>query len=179
VGSSDLIFSDFRIIAATNKNLEIEVKEKRFREDLYFRLKTGYIYISPLRKRKEDIIKIAEDILKKINKENNDNKNFSNDFLLYLYNKKLKGNFRELSHIIKSAYLKTFDNIIKSAEGDLEFNFSENNKNNNLTLEKLKKNYIKQILKQTNNKVQTCEVLGISRSQLYKYIKKYNLYTKN
>jgi Nif-specific regulatory protein len=93
---------DVRLIAATNKNLYEEVKNNRFREDLFFRLNVFPIYIPPLRERKEDIEPLARHFLEKFNHELKKNiKGFSNEVLEALKNYYWPGNVRELQNVIE------------------------------------------------------------------------------
>ena len=87
VGGEKTIEVDVRVISATNKTLEDEVKQKHFREDLYFRLKGIEIMVPPLRERKDDIPLLLNNFLLKYNKENNKNiKGFSNSAKNILFN---------------------------------------------------------------------------------------------
>ncbi|MEJ2613511.1 MAG: sigma 54-interacting transcriptional regulator [Ignavibacteriaceae bacterium] len=99
VGSSKSFHTDVRIIAATNKNIESAVKEKNFREDLYYRLNVIKIELPPLRDRKEDIEIIGQHFLSKENKEFQ----FSKAAIDALNNYQWNGNIRELEGIIKRA----------------------------------------------------------------------------
>ncbi len=99
VGSSKTFHTDLRIIAATNKNIEIAVKEKKFREDLYYRLNVIKIELPPLRERTEDIEIIAQHFLLNENKE----LQFSRAAIDALNNYQWKGNVRELEGVIKRA----------------------------------------------------------------------------
>ena len=99
VGSTKSFHTDVRIIAATNKNIEIAVREKNFREDLYYRLNVIKIELPPLRKRKEDIEIIARHILSNENKD----LHFSGAAMNALNNYQWNGNIRELEGIIKRA----------------------------------------------------------------------------
>ncbi len=99
VGSSKTEHVDVRIVAATNKDLEAHVKEKKFREDLYYRLNIIKIELPPLRERMEDIEALAHHF---ISKENN-NLIISNAALEALQNYEWKGNIRELESVIKRA----------------------------------------------------------------------------
>ena len=101
VGSSKTFHTDVRIIAATNKNIEEAVKEKKFREDLYYRLNVIKIELPPLRNRKEDIEIIAGYFL---SKEGSDIK-FSQAALDALNNYNWKGNIREVEGVIKRAVI--------------------------------------------------------------------------
>lgn len=101
VGSSKTCHTDVRIIAATNKNIEVAVKEKKFREDLYYRINVIKIELPPLSERKEDIEIIAQHFLLK----ENDNIRFSRAALDALNNYQWKGNVRELEGVIKRAVI--------------------------------------------------------------------------
>lgn len=99
VGSSKTIKADVRIIAATNKNLDEAVAEKKFREDLYYRLNVIKVELPPLRKRKEDIEILAEYFAKK----ESPGLNISVSVLKALTEYTWKGNVRELESVIKRA----------------------------------------------------------------------------
>jgi len=99
VGSSETVKSDVRIIAATNKQLEKLISEKKFREDLYYRLNVVKIHIPSLRERIEDIQVLAHQFLK----NENSGLNFSLPVLESLRKNEWKGNVRELQSVIKRA----------------------------------------------------------------------------
>lgn len=104
VGSESSIKVDVRIIAATNKDLQIEVNSKRFREDLYFRLKAVTINIPPLRKRTEDIPLLVEHFIKEFCEANKiNNITIESDALNLLINYPWPGNIRELKNTIETA----------------------------------------------------------------------------
>lgn len=92
---------DCLIIAATNRDLKTRVKEKSFRQDLYYRLNSFIISIPPLRERPEDILKLAENYLKKYNKEFKVNKRLSYRTLEFLQSHSFEGNVRELQNLIR------------------------------------------------------------------------------
>ncbi len=92
-----------RIIAATNKNLQTEVEAKRFRNDLYFRLKAVTLYIPPLRERKEDIIPLADHFLNDYSKKNNVKFKLTLDAEELLLSYSWPGNIRELKNTIETA----------------------------------------------------------------------------
>ena len=104
VGGTEDIRVDVRIISATNKDLEAAVREKRFREDLFYRLNVIQIKLPPLRERREDIPVLAAHFLKKYSDELNKNINkISPDALHLLLNYGYPGNVRELQNIIERA----------------------------------------------------------------------------
>jgi len=103
VGSSETKKTDVRIIAATNRKLEQEVKNGNFRQDLFFRLKAITIELPPLSSRKEDIPLLAEVISKKFSKENNiEFLGFENSALKIMKNYHWPGNIRELKNLVES-----------------------------------------------------------------------------
>jgi two-component system response regulator PilR (NtrC family) len=104
VGGTEDIRVDVRIISATNKDLEAAVREKRFREDLFYRLNVIQIKLPPLRERREDIPVLAAHFLKKYSEELNKNiHKISPEALHLLLNYGYPGNVRELQNIIERA----------------------------------------------------------------------------
>ena len=119
VGGEKTIEVDVRVISATNKTLEDEVKQKHFREDLYFRLKGIEIMVPPLRERKDDIPLLLNNFLLKYNKENNKNiKGFSNSAKNILFNYDWPGNVRELQHCVESAVVMASGDEIQAEDLD-------------------------------------------------------------
>jgi two-component system NtrC family response regulator/two-component system response regulator HydG len=118
VGGADLIDVDFRLVAATNKDLEELVSEERFREDLYYRLKVVTLRIPPLRERPEDIPLLAEHYLEQFTTEHGkETKSLSADALEVLTSYPWPGNVRELKNVIES--LVIFHQSESVAAGDL------------------------------------------------------------
>jgi transcriptional regulator with PAS, ATPase and Fis domain len=97
IGGTQIKPVDVRVIAATNKNLAQMVREKKFREDLYYRLKMGYIHIPPLRERKKDIYELINQFIREVTSENIQiTQDVFNELLKYNWS----GNIRELKNII-------------------------------------------------------------------------------
>jgi DNA-binding NtrC family response regulator len=110
VGSSTPRHTDVRIIAATNKNLETEVHQKRFRSDLYYRLRSVSIELPPLRARKEDIPLLVESIIREFaGKHGIQFLGFSDDATETLMSYNWPGNIRELRNVIESVIVLTKD----------------------------------------------------------------------
>jgi len=102
IGRTQKVKVDVRIIAATNKNLEQEVREKRFREDLYYRLNVVSLFIEPLSKRKEDIPLLIDYFMDLFSKDmGQEAPNLNNKALESLVNYNWQGNVRELQNVIQ------------------------------------------------------------------------------
>ena len=150
IGSSKTIKTDVRIIAATNKVLEDEIKRGHFRNDLYYRLDVFPISVSPLRERKEDITPLVEHYIKIYSlKLNRPIKMISKSAMKRLINYSWPGNVRELENVIERA-------IINSHNGILNFDFlpkSEEHSNKFVTLEEAEKNHITEALRKSDWKI--------------------------
>ena len=113
IGSNKPVKLDVRVVAATHKNLSQEVKEGRFREDLFYRLQGFLIHLPPLRERGEDIIILSKSFLNTFCKENNmPQVNLSKEAMQVLLNYNWPGNVRELKALIERAALLCENNTI-------------------------------------------------------------------
>ena len=114
LGGTQTVRVDIRLISATNKNLEKAVKEKFFREDLYYRINVVSIYLPPLRKRKEDLIPLFNHFLsKKSEEENKEPKIFSKEAIERLLKHSWPGNIRELENVIEQVVTLTQGQVIQ------------------------------------------------------------------
>ena len=110
VGDNKSIPVNVRVLAATNKDLEKEIEEGRFRSDLYFRLKVVTVHLDPLAKRREDILPLADFFRKQANKKNGRNvKGFSQDLRRWLLDEQWKGNVRQLKNVVESLVVMDLD----------------------------------------------------------------------
>lgn len=116
LGGKKPINVDIRIIAATNRDLKVMVKEKEFREDLYYRLNVVPIYIPPLRDRRQDIKPLIEHFLNKFNERYGWQKVIADEALDYLINYDWPGNVRELENIIERMIVTTRNSVIQVAD---------------------------------------------------------------
>jgi DNA-binding NtrC family response regulator len=181
VGGTELIKIDVRIIASSNKDLDKEVKEGRFREDLFYRLNVITIYLSKLKERKEDIPLLVDHFLTKYGLESGrGKKSMSQEVLDLLMKYDWPGNIRELENLIERLVILCKDKIIRPE--NLPQNIKKEPKGElsilipNKQLEEVEKQYIYEVLKEYNwNKSKSAKILGIERMTLYKKIKKYNL----
>jgi len=184
VGGSELIKVDVRVIAATNKNLEEEIKKGNFREDLFHRLNVIPIISPPLREHIDDIPILVEHFVKEIcNKYKIAEKRIGENLINFLKRKEWKGNVRELKNFIErliilnptKQIIDKDDNQVNSIAGESDFDFSKD-----YTLQEFQeiteKIFIKKQLEKYDwNVTKTAEALDIQRSHLYTKIKKYGL----
>ncbi len=167
---------DVRIIAASNRNLEEEIRKGNFREDLYYRISVVKIDIPPLRERKDDIRELIDYFISFFSRKLNKNINkISNDFFSALINYPFPGNIRELKNIIERAVILS--------DGELTAGLLPKDviavPKETFSLEKLdevEKNHILKILSETGgNKTKTAEILGIGLTTLYRKLQSYGL----
>lgn len=172
VGGEKTISVDIRIIAATNKNLEEEVKAGRFREDLFYRLNVVKIQMPSLRERKDDIPLLMHAFLKEFNIENKKNiTGFDNKAKSAIIKYSWPGNIRELRNCIESAVVMCNGEII--TPDDLPESVRNNSTENAIiipmgtTVEEAENIIIRENLAFNNgNKSKTAEILGIGRKTL-------------
>ncbi|MBK5241033.1 sigma 54-interacting transcriptional regulator [Clostridium sp.] len=172
---------DVRIIAATNRNLEKSILEGNFRQDLYYRLNVVTINIPALRERKDDIILVANYLIKKISKDLNKKViGISKESEYLLKNYHWKGNIRELENILERAINLIEDNAIISPTYLPEIITGRKEPKIIISLEKTlviaEKQAIVNALKASDgNKTRAAKNLEIGRTSLYEKIKKYNI----
>ena len=178
VGSTNRTLVNVRIIAATNKDLALMVKQGEFREDLFYRLNVVGLRLPPLRERREDIGLLAVYFLKKYTEENNKPMGgFSPEALRLMEQYPWPGNVRELENIIERAVLLETGDVINPDSlptdirnpvvGDLPSHEEL------LSLEQLVRARIIETLQKTgNNKARAAEILGIDRTTLWRMIRR-------
>ena len=176
LGSNKVVNVDFRIIAATNSDLEKKVAEKDFREDLYYRLNVFSIQIPPLRERPVDIPPIANYFLEKYARSmNKDVTDISPEAMRMLVQYNWPGNIRELRNTIERA-LVVVGKKNEIGIDDLNLLFPSKTNPPGDSLEEIEKAHVKRILEQSDwNISRSAETLKIDRVTLYNKIKKYGL----
>jgi len=179
VGGTSSIKVDVRVIAATNQNLQEQVKKGLFREDLYYRLNVFPIKILPLRERKEDILTLSRHFVDKFNKKYNKNKKVEKGAVEALEHYRWPGNIRELENIIERLMVISDKSLITredvvSALGNEAFS-EDFVYNDNTTLKEavnlLEKNMIEKALKRCGSTYKAANVLGITQSAVVKKAK--------
>ena len=186
VGGSKTISVDVRIIAATNKDLEEEIKKGNFREDLYFRLNVIPIEVPPLRERKEDIPLLVEEFLMDYSKGKI---KIDEKAVKALCNYDWPGNVRELKNLIERLVILSKDNIIRLE--DIPKNIRQNSVSQEMSHKEIdfdlscfscpdfkqaksmfEKEYIKKKLEEFGGNIKkTAEAIGIERRHLYRKLK--------
>jgi Nif-specific regulatory protein len=169
VGGIKTIKVNVRIITATNRNLEEEMKTGKFREDLYYRLNVFPIHIPPLRERKSDIIQLADFFIDKYNRKNNkDIKRISSPAIDLFMSYHWPGNVRELENIVERAVLLSSDQVLHAYHLPPSLQSAESSDTGiHTTLEeavnKLEEEMIREALKSARgNKVKAATILGIT-----------------
>lgn len=192
IGSNKLIKLDIRVIAATNMDLKQRIREKKFREDLYYRLNVIPLRVPPLRERGEDIFLIMKILMEKYNKIFNKNvHSIDNEVKEIIKNYSWPGNVRELENTVefminmcdeKGIITKDmiYENIVKnSILGNQNEKINSEKGTSLMTLEESEKLLIKKALSiygsDTAGKNLCAEKLGIGIATLYRKIDKYNL----
>jgi DNA-binding NtrC family response regulator len=191
VGDHKTIKVDVRFIVSTNQDLEKAIADKKFREDLYYRLNVISINIPPLRNRKDDLPLLVNHFMNLYSKENHKKiKNVSDDTMRILMNYGWPGNIRELENIIERAVILDTDGVIESDDlpellvGNAMESFGAKGRSGNANgaaslkdaMEKPEKIYILQVMKEVGwNKKKAAKKLGVNRTTLYNKLKKYSL----
>lgn len=193
VGGTEDISVDIRIISATNKDLEKEVIEGRFREDLYYRLNVIHINVPPLRERPEDLPLLAQHFLEKYTREMGKEINKLSSYALDMLSRyDFPGNVRELENMIErsvalsttniilpeSITISTFKRDAKAKPSAIDIPLSGFNLEE--AIADMERKYIKKALEITNdNKKKAAEFLGINLRSLRYRLRKLKMESKN
>jgi DNA-binding NtrC family response regulator len=182
VGSTHEVHADVRVIAATNKPLEEEIKANRFREDLYYRLNVVAIELPPLRERRQEIPELVEHFLS-TRQLGARRYRIEEDALKALTRYNWPGNVRELANVLERAqilaedYLITIDDL---PEGIVDVPVVNAGSAEPEHLREVERRHVLDILRrEKGNKVRTAKALGISRRALYRLLDKYHIRENN
>src|SRR6476619_1872528 len=177
VGSSKARHVDARVVSATNANLQEEVAEGRFREDLLFRLNTIEINLPPLRDRREDIPALATHFLRQHAQRYRKNlTGFEPAALQALLDHPWPGNIRELDHAVERGVLMSQSASIRLGELGLRIDRDSTSRIEDMSLEEVEGFLIKKAMARFDGNVsQAAKALGLSRSALYRRLQRYGL----
>jgi two-component system nitrogen regulation response regulator NtrX len=187
VGGTNGIKVDARVLAATNKDLQAEIRAGRFREDLYFRLNVIPIFVPPLRDRQEDIPLLADHFMAGFAREYGRRvKNFEPGAVTVLQHYSWPGNVRELRNVIERLMIMVLGDSITSA--DLSFldlsglprPAASDAPAERMTLHEARDRFerdliLRTLAEQQGNMSRTADVLGVERSNLYRKMKAFGI----
>ncbi len=177
LGSSKTRQVRVRIISATNADIDEEVREGRFRQDLLFRLNTVAIRLPALRERREDIPTLAAFFLERHARHyRKDLERFDEEAVRDLLGHPWPGNVRELSHVIERAVLMADGDTVKTADFGFQSGAGAPGRLDEMTLEDAERLLIRKALERfAGNVTDAARALGLSRSALYRRLEKYGL----
>jgi DNA-binding NtrC family response regulator len=177
VGSSKTRRANVRIISATNANLDEEVTQGRFRQDLLFRLNTVELRLPPLRDRREDIPLLAKFFLNQHALRYRKNmEGFSDAVMQALLKYAWPGNVREMDHAIERAVLMSLGTIVEARDLGLQSGKEAARRLEDMSLEEVEAFLIQRTLAQCDGNVsRAAEKLGLSRSALYRRLQRFGL----
>ena len=177
LGGNEVIKSDFRIISATNTDLEKSVKEGIFREDLYYRLQVYTISLSPLRDRPEDLPELVQHFTKFYRaKMNKPVEGVETDALNMLLKYPWYGNVRELENAIERAMVVAKGKLLRREDFLLNRDDQRDLPAGRISMEEVEKRHLLNILDSQNwNITVSAKILGIDRVTVYKKLKKYGI----
>jgi transcriptional regulator with PAS, ATPase and Fis domain len=175
VGGSEMIHSDFRVICATNRDLEKAVKEGAFREDLYYRLNVFTIPLPPLRARGGDIAALAHHFLEKYSRAMNKQVHaFSPEAMYAIKAYEWPGNVRELENAVERAVVVCKGSTLEKEH--LPVQTVNGPRPQGRRLDDVERHYIEQVLQETGwNISRSATILDIDRVTLYHKMEKYGL----
>ena len=179
LGGRETLAVNVRILAATNKNLLQEVKDGRFREDLFYRLNVIPIHLPPLRDRRNDLLLLTRHFLDQFsNVQNKTVKDFSTEVMRRLLDYSWPGNVRELENTIEHAVVLAKGEQIQVSDLPSSFLNIKTSpvSEKSVSLEETEKQHLLEVLEKCQwNKKKAAQILGIGRSTLYVKLKKYQL----
>ncbi|NCI46744.1 sigma-54-dependent transcriptional regulator [Sediminibacterium soli] len=177
LGDEKTTLVDIRIVAATNRDLEADIRNGHFREDLFYRLNVFSLTLPPLRARPDDIVALSDHFLKKYAlKENQPILKLNAGALQLLKQHQWKGNIRELKNVLERAVILTEGEEITPAQLPYDIQRQGNAGQHHLSLAAVEKMHIRRVLQITNgNKTKTAELLGIGLTTLYRKIEEYDI----
>ena len=182
LGSNDPVSFDVRVLCATNRNLEREVKEGRFREELLYRINVINITMPPLRERRDDIPLLANHFLRKCEKQlGRTGMRFSKGAMRLMMSYAWPGNVRELENSVERAAILAETDVLHAHDlpdklSDKSVTAPVSGDSSGLTLEELEREHIRRVLTEVQgDKVRAAQALGIHLSTLYRKVQHYKI----
>lgn len=182
VGGTKPIHADFRLLAATNKDLEKAVQTKEFRQDLFFRLNVVPLKIPPLRERQEDLFALTQYFLQAISKRHNRERQLDKALVDHLLQLEWKGNVRELENLMERMIVTSTSSIITKEDLPYEYHMQEkiddfihfDGQSLPSILEEVEKKVLINAKKRYRTTTEIANALGISQPSVVRKLKKYD-----
>ncbi|WP_294208565.1 sigma-54 dependent transcriptional regulator [uncultured Chryseobacterium sp.] len=176
MGETKVSKSDFRLIAATNRDLEEEIRQGNFREDLYFRLNIFEIRLPALRERKEDLKALAKNFIDLFSQKLHiSSLHVDPEYYALLRRNDWKGNIRELRNTVERSLILMNDHQL-DAESLPQYSEKNVSGNDSLSMKSLEKEHIQKVLQYTKgNKAEAARLLEIGIATLYRKLEEYGL----
>lgn len=186
LGSNTTVHADIRIVAATNRDLEALVRERSFRDDLYYRINVVRLTLPPLRDRREDVPLLVDHFLRRFNRLTGKHiTGISQEVLAILMAHDFPGNVRELENVIEHAMVLCQGGVIEAVHlpdylqpppASMGRGIQETDTSRRDRWEELERGFILQVLRDTNwNRQAAARELGIGRQTLWRRIKRLNI----
>lgn len=176
MGETKVSKSDFRLIAATNRDLEEEIKQGNFREDLYFRLNVFEIRLPALRERKQDLKALAKNFIDVFSQKLNiSDIQVTPEYFKALEKNDWKGNIRELRNTIERSLILMNNNILDE-ENLPQYSGKISDEKDSFSMRSLEKEHIQKVIQYTKgNKAEAARLLEIGIATLYRKLEEYHL----
>jgi two-component system response regulator HydG len=179
LGDSRTLRIDIRIIAATNQDLQVAIREKRFRQDLYYRLNVARFVLPPLRERREDVPLLVDHFLEKYCKKMQRRVTLAEGVLDYLVDYRFTGNVRELENMIEQGVALATDGVIRREDiivVDAPVSSRVGGRLMQDVVDEAEANAIQAALREVDgNKEKAAEMLGLSPTTLWRKMKRLNI----
>lgn len=177
VGSSKMRRVDVRIFTATNADVQKEIDDGNFREDLLYRLNTVEISLPPLRDRREDIPALAAHYLRELNNRYRRKYEFDASAMKALRTHSWPGNVRELAHVVERSILMAQGPAITAADLGLRERSEGGSRLENMTIDEAERHLIQKALDRCGGNVsEAADALGLSRSALYRRLQRHGIH---
>jgi two-component system response regulator HydG len=179
LGDSRTLRIDIRIIAATNQDLQVAIREKRFRQDLYYRLNVARFVLPPLRERREDVPLLVDHFMEKYCKKMGRRVTLAEGVLDYLVDYRFTGNVRELENMIEQGVALATDGVIRREDIIVVDTPASSRASGRLmqdVVDEAESNAIQNALREVDgNKEKAAEMLGLSPTTLWRKMKRLNI----
>jgi len=188
LGSTKTIKLNVRIIAATNQDIDVLIENKKFRQDLFFRINTISILIPPLRERTEDVIPLVQHFTQRMNERYGMKRHFSSEAIQALMSYSYPGNVRELSNIVEQAFLISKGDVVEADELPFQLRnivdtqsliFDGGDRTYNEIVNLMEYKIIKNAVEKYGSTHKAAKNLKISQSTIVRKMKKLNIKVRN